>query len=306
MRNLSSSGAARAAGALRRGPRGMEASPALSSRSEPRGEFTALVLAGSRSLPDPLARSAGVLRKALIPLDGEVMLARVLRTLREARRVGPIVVSGLERAVLEEQDGIADLLEAGQISLVDGRESPAASVLHALDRRAARFPVLVVTADHPLLTAEMVDGFCASAAASACDVAAGVVDAALVRSAFPGTTRTSFRFRDGACCGCNLYALLTPEARRAPQAWRDVERHRKRPWRLISKLGIGVLMRFALGRLTLETAVDLASRHMGLRARPVLLPWPEAAIDVDRPADLALARTVLRARSRRAEVASGL
>ena len=46
--------------------------------------FTALVLAGSRGGSDPVADYAGVAHKALIPIEGEAMILRVIAALRQA------------------------------------------------------------------------------------------------------------------------------------------------------------------------------------------------------------------------------
>ena len=46
--------------------------------------FKALVLAGSRGGAEPVADYAGVSHKALIVLDGETLLARVVGALRAA------------------------------------------------------------------------------------------------------------------------------------------------------------------------------------------------------------------------------
>ena len=55
----------------------------------------------------------------------------------------------------------------------------------------------------------------------------GLARHADVLTAFPGSKRTALRFRDGAYCGCNLFAFLTPAGRRAPVA---AGRFDGRPW----------------------------------------------------------------------------
>ena len=157
-------------------------------------------------------------------------------------------------------------------------------------------PLLVATADHPLLTAALVDDFCTRSASSGADVTVGLVAAQLVRAAFPAVRRTTLPFRDGAYCGCNLYAFLTPAAQRAAAAWTEVEQHRKRPWRMVGALGVGVTLRFLLRRLTVDAVTDLASARMGVRVRPIFLSQPEAGFNVDTPAQLAVADAFLRAR----------
>ena len=46
--------------------------------------------------------------------------------------------------------------------------------------------------------------------------------------------------------------------------------------------------------MNLERAFAIASRRIGIVARPILLPFAEAAIDVDKPADKELAEQILR------------
>ena len=55
--------------------------------------LTALVLAGSRREGDPLAASAGVSHKALIPVAGQPMLERVVSALAAVPRIGRILIA---------------------------------------------------------------------------------------------------------------------------------------------------------------------------------------------------------------------
>jgi len=75
--------------------------------------------------------------------------------------------------------------------------------------------------------------------------------------------------------------------------WSHVERERKHPLRLIRTLGGLVLIRYVLGCLSLSEALDRLGRRLDLQVKEVLLPFPEAAIDVDTPEDLALAEKIL-------------
>jgi molybdopterin-guanine dinucleotide biosynthesis protein A len=261
--------------------------------------FTALVLAGSRPGGDPLARAAGVAHKALAPVAGVAMLTRVVATLRAARAVRRIVVCGIERDALATQPELHPFLDHGGLGLVASRSTPSASVLSAMQQLDPSTPLLVATADHPLLTAALVDDFCSRSASSGADVTVGLVAAHLVQSAFPTLRRTTLPFRDGAYCGCNLYAFLTPTAQRAPAAWMQVEQHRKRPWRMVGALGVGVTLRFLLRRLTVASVTDLASDRMGVHVRPIFLSQPEAGFDVDTSAQLEVAEAYLRARETR-------
>jgi GTP:adenosylcobinamide-phosphate guanylyltransferase len=265
--------------------------PALSAQ-----RFTALVLAGNRPGGDPLARAAGVSHKALAPVAGIAMLTRVVRTLRATPAVQRIVVCGIDRDALTDEAELRALIDAGHVALIDARATPSASVLYAMQQLAPCTPLLVATADHPLLTPQIVETFCARAAQCAADVAVALVRAQAVHSTFPALRRTTLPFRDGAYCGCNLYALLTSAAQRVPAEWMQVEQHRKQPWRMVSALGAGVMLRFLLRRLTLPGVMETASERLGVRVSPIFLAQAEAGFDVDTPAQLATAEAFLRVR----------
>ncbi len=91
--------------------------------------------------------------------------------------------------------------------------------------------------------------------------------------------------------------IATGAAAPAAAFWSHLERHRKRPWRLIAAVGPAALLRFLLGRLSLAGALAILSRRAGARIAPVVMPFAEAAIDVDKPADLTLAEAILRRRA---------
>jgi GTP:adenosylcobinamide-phosphate guanylyltransferase len=253
--------------------------------------FTAVVLAGIRPSGDPLAAARGVPRKALIPVGGTPMIVRVLTALRASPWVARIAICGVDRATLEG-GGIA----AGDLSDViwlEAADHPATSVVAALDQLGAVAPVLVTTGDHPLLTAAIVDEFCAAAQTSGGEVAAAVVDAATVRQAYPDALRTFYPLRDAAYTGCNLFAFFGAGGRRAAVLWREVDRYRKKPWRVVGLLGPVVLLRFALRRLSLDDVMEVLSDRMGVRARVVRMSAADAGIDVDKPADVELVERIL-------------
>ncbi len=257
-----------------------------------RHEFTALVLAASRGADDPVARSENISHKALVDVAGVPMLSRVLSALSDSRSVGTVAI-GIEEGSVLEAIGKPDYV------IAPIGNSPGASVLSGAAAFENPFPLLVTTGDHPLLTAEMVDQFCADALASGADVAAGLAPEHLISVAHPGVQRTYLRFRDGGYSGCNLFAMLTPDGLKAAAFWGQIERDRKRPWRLVKAFGLVPLILFGLRLMTLDGAFRRAGKRMGVTAAAVQMPWAEAAIDVDKPADLTLVREIIKRRSGR-------
>jgi GTP:adenosylcobinamide-phosphate guanylyltransferase len=221
------------------------------------------------------------------------MLLRVVRTLAAAPSVGRLVVSIDEPAALDEVPELAAQVRDGRLGVHASLSSPSRSVLDLLSGLAEDEPALVTTADHALLTPEMVEHFLAAASTSRADLLVGLVARSVLQARFPESTRTYLQLRGEHYSGANLFAFRTPEAQRAASFWVRAESFRKRPWRMVSAFGPIPLLLFLLRRLDLDAALERASRVIGARVEAVRLPFAEAAIDVDRPSDLELVTRIL-------------
>jgi CTP:molybdopterin cytidylyltransferase MocA len=242
----------------------------------------AVILAGSRpGAPDPVATAEGVAHKVLALVDGRTLLERVVAALAGAG-VREIAVSANNPAVEAEARRLG-------VTLLPTARGPSESVGLAFARYGA--PLLVTTGDHPLLEAswvrELVDGTPGRA-----DVAVMLAERARVEATAPETRRTWLTFADGQWSGCNLFLLATPAAERAIALWKQVEADRKRPWRIARRLGFGTLWSYWRGKLTLAEALARLGGTLGVRAALVAAADGRAAIDVDKPEDLALVRRI--------------
>ena len=244
--------------------------------------FNALILAGSRGGVDPVAAYAGVSHKALIVLDGQTLLARVAQALREA--------GARSIAVSVSDDAVRSAATALGLIVLDAASGPSRSVRDGIEALGA--PLLVTTADHALLQPEWVTRFLADIPAQA-DIGALLARQDVIEAAAPDTRRTYLRFADGAWSGCNLFHFATQRSVAALDLWAQVEADHKRPWRIVRRLGLGTLLRYLSGRLTLVEAIAHLGRLAGLDAAAVASPFGLAAVDVDKPADLDLVRTLI-------------
>ena len=247
--------------------------------------FTALLLAGSRPGGDPFAAAHGAQAKALIPVAGEPMIARPLRALLSSPQISQVRVLAQDRALLEPA-----LPSDPRLSIERSGATIAATIAAIIADPATRWPLLVTTADHALLDGAMIDDFCARAKGA--DVAIGLVERCALMARLPQTKRTWIGFRGGAYSGANLFALGSPKAARAVALWREVEQDRKKGWKLLTALGVPGLL--GLVRLrTLDQTLDAMGRRLGLTIRAIEMANPLAAVDVDKPADLALVEAII-------------
>jgi GTP:adenosylcobinamide-phosphate guanylyltransferase len=225
------------------------------------------------------------------------MVLRVLDALREAEEVNRVVLCGPHPSVMKDEPELGKRIASGAVKWVENRATPSSSAYHVLQRLPRGVPVLVTTADHALLNGQTVDFFCSQARLTGCDVAAGVASYERVAAAWPETRRTVIKLKDGGYCGCNLFAFLTPRAMIAADHWRRVEKQRKKTLRVIGTLGWVAVLRYLLGQLTLSEGLERISRRMKLRAGAVIIPFPEAAVDVDSVDDWRLAESIVASRA---------
>ena len=245
-----------------------------------------LVLAAGRGPDDPMARAYGVTHKCLVEVAGRPMLARVVDTLLAAPEIATISISIEDGAIARKALGDS----CGKVTIIPSKSSAPASVRAVLESRS---PLFVTTADHPLLTGEMITHFLARAQSGDADMAVGLATAETILAAYPEARRTFLPLGRSRVSGCNLFAFNTARALGALDFWQNLEQMRKRPLKLIGAFGPGAIAHFVFGGFDLDSAFRAASRRLGLKARPVLMPIAEAAIDVDKPADKELAEAIL-------------
>ncbi|HWL47084.1 MAG TPA: NTP transferase domain-containing protein [Sphingomonadaceae bacterium] len=262
--------------------------------------ITALVAAGQRPEGDPLAIASGVADKALIELEGRPMLAHVLETLLGFPGIGAIRVLTQTPERLRAHPAVAALAANPRIRFVTGGDSVSEAVAAAM--APGDYPFLLTTADHPLLDAAMLEHFTASARAANADVAAAVVSRAVFTPRFPAIRRTWLRFAGGAYSGANLFWFGSPAALAVLARWRSVEQQRKRARAVVGAFGPLILLGVVTRLLSLDRALAMAGRRLGLNAVAIELPQAEACIDVDRPADRTVASAILAERARENQV----
>lgn len=260
------------------------------------GRFDALVLAAGRGPDDPMARAYGITHKCVLDVAGVPMILRVLKALADAPSIDRIVISIEDPDVVTTAPGFAEIAQRTSIETVASADRASASVAQALSSDLIDYPVLVTTADHALLTPEIVETFCAGSNEAQADVTAGLATADTILGAYPGSARTFLKFADGRYSGCNLFTFNTEAAMKVITFWQGVERNRKKPWRLIGAFGIWPLVLYLAGAAGLKRAFELGSKRLGLVAKPVVMPMAEAAIDVDKPEDLVLVELILAGR----------
>lgn len=258
--------------------------------TEAKTGWTALILAGQRPGVDPLAAAFGETFKALVPVGGRPMVARVVETVLNMSSVSKVVILCQEPEIIR-----AVLPDHPKLSYVESQSGISQSILSVAGTEAAPWPLFVTTADHPLLTPEMITHFLE--ASDDTDVAVGMVERATILAAYPDNKRTWIKLRGGAWSGANLFALSNEAARKALTLWVSAEKDRKQLFKLFWHFGPLIALRAITRTISLQDGIAALGRRLGLSARAVPLPFAEAAIDVDKLSDHEQVEKILATRS---------
>ncbi len=251
--------------------------------------WSVIVLAGQRPGKDPLAQAFGQDLKALVEIAGVPMLTRVLKTVHALPNLGRVVV------VSQDPERLSDAVAGGGgAKLAASFGGISESILAVAGSKDAPWPILVTTADHPLLDLAMLTEFLTSAANV--DIAVGMVERATLVARFPNSRRTWFKLADGDWSGANLFALGSERARIALKLWAEAEQDRKKVWKLFLHFGPWLALRALTRTIGMRDGLAAAGKRLAITARLVPLSDSVACIDVDKPADHALAELILKQR----------
>lgn len=250
-----------------------------------------VVLAGGRPGPgDSLWAETQGRPKALIDLAGRPMIRWVLDALAGAKHIDRIIVVGLDDP-LDAAGGIEFL--ANQGSLVGNLYAGIGQV------RADR-PAAYCWSDIPLITTSMLDRFIEATPDAELDVNAGLVSKAALKRRYPGADDLWLRFAEGQFIAADFGLFHPRQAARLRPHLEALAPARKHAFRQALYVGLPVLLRFALGRLSMAGLERHLDRRFGLRCHVRMAEDPELGLDVDSAANLAVCRQALAARARAA------
>ncbi len=254
----------------------------------------ALVLAGGRATPeDPLYDLIPNQPKALLPLAGKPMLQWVLDALNASRWVTRLHVFGItgqeypweirkEARFLPDQGSmVRNILYGLKLLVQEGHRDE---------------PVLLVSGDVPAVTGEILDWVVENARRLGRQAIYHVVTREAMERRFPGVKRTYVKLRDLEVCGADVNVAHTRLAGREDDLWERIHAARKNPMKQAALIGWGTLLRLLLRRLSLEEAVQRVRDRLNLDAEAVVSPYPEMAMDVDKPQHVSILESFLKER----------
>ncbi len=237
------------------------------------------------------ADEAGAEVKALISFNGKTVLEHSIEILRSTECVGRIVVVGPDEIAAHPVSKAADVV------LSEGGDSGPANIIRGLEwlrdtdgKSADR--VLIVATDLPFLTPEAIVKFIGSCDPDA-DFCVPLVRQEEFESRFPGTEIEYVHLADGHwTIGCAFFVNPTAVIKSRPLI-ENIFTMRKSQFGMVRILGIGFILRFLFGRLTVKHIEKRCNSIIGCRGCAVYSSDAVLAYDIDKPDEYRYAASVI-------------
>jgi hypothetical protein len=170
-----------------------------------------------------------------------------------------------------------------------------AGVDKALELNPKTEYVLVVSSDIPTVKSEQIDWLIETCTQTKDDLYYGVCPRDVMETRFPDSHRTFTKLKDMQVCGADMNITHVRMATEHLDMWENLIGNRKSPVKQASIIGFGTLFMLLTGQLTLDEAVERASKRIGIAARAVVWEQAEPCMDIDKPHQLDLLRADLEA-----------
>ncbi len=246
-------------------------------------EIDAVVLAG-RANTGKLASESPEAYEANIQIAGKPMWSYVLSALESAGEISRIIVVG-------PGDGLLGYESNEKVVIAEPADNLMDNVKIGIASAQTEF-VLVSSSDIPLVTGAILSDFIAGAVAEDADFVYPVSTKEDCVSKYPGVQRTYAKVKGADLTGGNVFFVRKSIV---GKAWPVVEKmieYRKSPLKMTSFFGVGFLLKVFLGFAGVPQIEEHVSKLIGIKCR-ALKAVPEIGVDVDKPQDLELVRTVL-------------
>ena len=254
----------------------------------------ALITAGGIPEPDdPLYELTQGKSKALLEIAGKPMVQWVLDAVGASERIENIVLIGLEPesgvhcqkplTFIPNQGGMVDNIRTGIAKVVE--LNPQADF------------VIIVSSDIPSLTTEMVDWAIETAENDDGDFYYNLITREVMEGHYPGSHRSYVKLKDVEVCGGDMNVVRVAAAHGNDELWEKLVSARKNAFKQAALFGFSTLILLLTRQLSLEAAVPRVEKQLGVKGRPVLCPYAELGMDVDKPYQFEIVRKELEAKA---------
>ncbi|GAB6138975.1 nucleotidyltransferase family protein [Halanaerobaculum tunisiense] len=228
----------------------------------------AIILAGAKN-DSQLQQVSNQDYEALIDLNGQAMVKYVIDTLHQVQIIDKVL--GVGPSQLKKQG--VDIVIPDQGSLLD-------NIKYSLQSANSPY-ALLVTADIPLLTTEAIDTFLTRCVADNYSCYYPIIPRSAIEEFLPQFDKTYFKLQEGTFTGGNLVLLQRQLVWDLESEIDKVLQWRKKPWKLVSLLGIRFIFKLWTGTLTIDSIEQRVVDLFGQAGKGIILSYPEVGCDID-------------------------
>lgn len=240
-------------------------------------QIPVLILAGGQT-PESLLQVTKDKERAFLPLLGKPMITRIIENINRNMFIESITIIGnVDRLKKEFENQNFNYLEDSG-SLLD-------NVMNGLRKLENHRHVLLMTADIPLITADVLASTLLECQKDDAECYYPIVIKSIIEKKFPGGKRTYVSLKEGQFTGGNVF-LVNPKALlQNEDVFRRIIDFRKKPVKLAGIFGFSFIMKMAFGMLDIGMLEKKASQILGVQVKAVISPNPELAMDIDKEKD---------------------
>lgn len=233
---------------------------------------------GVPSPEDSLYRYTQGGAKAELTIEGRTMLEWVVGALQAASQIGEIVVVGLG-----DDRGMNF---ARPVHHLPNQGSLIANVIAGIkwlrENKGVTGPVMLSSSDIPALQGHMVDNFLDMCRPFDRSVYYNFVTKQVLEARYPHSNRTYVKLKGLEIAGGDLLLVQSDLAYSHYELWEALINGRKHAWKLARIVGLRMLLKLLTRRLSLDDIEKATERILGNRAKILLNPHAEIAMDVDK------------------------
>lgn len=239
-----------------------------------------IVAAGGVPSPeDPIYTYTQGKVKALLDMNGRTMLERVVDGLQAARHVDNIVVVGLASNMgMHFQRPVHHIADQG--NLID---NALAGINWLREHHPPADLILASSADIPTITGPIVDQFIELCRPFDKGLYYTFVTKEIMEKRFPHSNRTYVKLKDAPIAGGDIILFRPEMLLENMELWEALSNARKHAWRIARAVGIGLMLKLLLRRLSFAEIEETAERLTGYPAKIIVPPHAELAMDADKP-----------------------
>ena len=247
----------------------------------------ALIIAGGIPKPgEPLYEETQGKPKALLEIAGKPMVQWVLDAVSQASLVENVAVIGIRNSESLHCEKPLSFLP-NQSSLL---ENVRYGVVNLAEKHPGAEKILVISADIPAISGEMVDWLVEKASEDTRDLYYTIVRRETMEKRFPGANRSFVHLKNGDFCGGDMNIVRVDTVTQNETFWNELLLARKNAFKQASLIGFDILFMLLIRRLSLEDGVPKICKRLGINGKVIECPYAEVAMDVDKPNQLAIMR----------------